>query len=120
LTTQVLSEAEELCENIMIIDHGRSMASGTLPELRKLATHLFRVSLMFAETNDNLVSSLRALKPAQLKIDGKAVEMVFAGEESSLLENLAQISKEVPILQFEVRGPTLEEIFIALMKNKKE
>jgi ABC-type uncharacterized transport system ATPase subunit len=46
--------------------------------------------------------------------------MVFAGEESSLLENLAQISKEVPILQFEVRGPTLEEIFIALMKNKKE
>jgi ABC-2 type transport system ATP-binding protein len=117
LTTQVLSEAEELCENIMIIDHGRSMASGTLPELRKLSTHLFRVNLTFAETNGNLVGRLRALKPAQLNIDGKAVEMVFAGEESSLLENLAQISKEVPILQFEVRGPSLEEIFIALMKE---
>jgi ABC-2 type transport system ATP-binding protein len=34
LTTQVLGEAEELCENIMIIDQGRAMASGTLPELR--------------------------------------------------------------------------------------
>lgn len=117
LTTQVLSEAEELCESIMIIDHGRSMASGTLPELRKLSIHMFRVSLTFAETNGNLRSRLEALKPAQLEIDGKAVEMVFEGEESSLLENLAQISKDIPILQFEVRGPTLEEIFIALMKK---
>jgi ABC-type uncharacterized transport system ATPase subunit len=93
------------------------MASGTLPELRKLSIHMFRVSLTFAETNGNLRSRLEALKPAQLEIDGKAVEMIFEGEESSLLENLAQISKDIPILQFEVRGPTLEEIFIALMKK---
>src|SRR5688500_516398 len=51
LTTQVLSEAEELCENIMILDHGREMASGTLRELRTLSTHIFRVSLMFAGTD---------------------------------------------------------------------
>ena len=36
LTTQVLSEAEELCETIMILDRGRTMASGTLQELREL------------------------------------------------------------------------------------
>src|SRR5262249_16079210 len=109
LTTQVLSEAEELCENIMIIDHGRSMASGTLPELRKLSTHIFRVSLTFAETNGNLLSRLAALKPKQLEVEGNAVEMVFEGEESSLLANLAEISRAIPIMQFEVRGPTLEE-----------
>ena len=119
LTTQVLSEAEELCESIMIINHGRSMASGTLSELRKLSTHMFRVSLTFAETNGDLMSRLEALKPVQLEVDGKAVEMVFEGEESSLLENLAQISRKIPILQFEVRGPSLEEIFIGLMKDKK-
>jgi ABC-2 type transport system ATP-binding protein len=119
LTTQVLSEAEELCESIMIIDHGRSMASGTLPELRKLSTHMFRVNLTFAETNDGLVRRLEALKPVQLEVNGKTVEMVFQGEESSLLGNLAEISRDTPILQFEVRGPTLEEIFIALMKETR-
>jgi ABC-2 type transport system ATP-binding protein len=119
LTTQVLSEAEELCESIMILDRGQSMASGTLPELRKLSTHMFRVSLTFAETNGDLVSRLQALKPEQLDINGNAVEMVFRGEESSLLANLANISKDTPILQFEVRGPTLEEIFIALMKEAR-
>jgi ABC-2 type transport system ATP-binding protein len=119
LTTQVLSEAEELCESIMILNRGRSMASGTLPELRKLATQMFRVNLTFGNTNGDLVSRLEALKPVELEINGNAVEMVFQGEESSLLGKLADISRDTPILQFEVRGPTLEEIFIALMKESK-
>src|SRR5688572_5589381 len=83
LTTQVLSEAEELCESIMILDRGRSMASGTLPELRKLSTHMFRVSLVFGDTNGDLVSKLEALQPVKLQVDGNTVEMVFQGEEAS-------------------------------------
>ena len=119
LTTQVLSEAEELCESIMILDRGRSMASGTLQELRKLSTRTFRVSLTFAETSDELVRRLQALEPEQLQVNGKQVEMLFHGEEAALLGRLADISRDTPILQFEVRGPTLEEIFIALMKETR-
>jgi ABC-2 type transport system ATP-binding protein len=119
LTTQILSEAEELCESIMIIDHGRSMASGTLHELRKLSTHMFRVHLLFAGTDGDLVGRLKALNPAELQVNGNTAEMVFHGEEASLLGKLAEISRETPILQFEVRGPTLEEIFIRLMKEKR-
>lgn len=119
LTTQVLSEAEELCESIMILDQGRSMASGTLLELRKLSTHMFRVNLLFANTNGDLISHLEALNPVQLQVNGNAVEMVFQGEEASLLGKLAEISRNTPILQFEVRGPTLEEIFITLMKEAR-
>ena len=119
LTTQVLSEAEELCESIMILDRGRSMASGTLQELRKLSTRTFRVNLTFAETSDELVRRLQALEPEQLQVNGKQVEMLFHGEEAALLGRLADISRDTPILQFEVRGPTLEEIFIALMKETR-
>lgn len=119
LTTQVLSEAEELCESIMILDRGRAMASGTLRELRKLSTHIFRVNLSLAEITDDVVNRLRALEPAELQIDGTHIEMVFHGEEASLLGKLADLSKDTPILQFEVRGPTLEEIFIKLMKETR-
>jgi ABC-2 type transport system ATP-binding protein len=119
LTTQVLSEAEELCESIMILDRGRSMASGTLQELRKLSTRTFRVNLTFAETSDELVRRLQALEPEQLQVNGHQVEMVFHGEEAALLGRLTDISRDTPILQFEVRGPTLEEIFIALMKETR-
>jgi ABC-2 type transport system ATP-binding protein len=119
LTTQVLSEAEELCENIMILDRGRLMASGTLRDLRSLSAQIFRVNLSFATTDGDLLSRLEALKPVELKVDGNHVEMVFHGEEASLLAKLADISRKTSILHFEVRGPTLEEIFITLMKETR-
>lgn len=120
LTTQVLSEAEELCESIMIIDNGRAMASGTLRELRTLSTRMFRVNLVFGGTDGDLVSKLEALKPVELQVDGNSAQLVFHGEEeAALLGKLAQISRDHPILQFEVRGPTLEEVFIALMQETR-
>ena len=119
LTTQVLSEAEELCDKIMILDRGRAMAAGTLRELRKRSANLFRVSLTFADSNGDLMSRLKSLNPVELEVDGHNVEMVFRGEEASLLGKLAEISRDLPIMHFEVRGPTLEEIFITLMEEQR-
>jgi ABC-2 type transport system ATP-binding protein len=119
LTTQVLSEAEQLCDTIMIINHGRKLASGTLQDLRRLSEQLFRVSLSFSSVNGDLRNRLEALKPVEIKIDGKNVEMLFRGEEFLLLDKLAEISRSVPIVQFEVRGADLEQIFMTLVENKK-
>jgi ABC-type multidrug transport system ATPase subunit len=119
MTTQVLSEAEELCETIMILDRGRTMASGTLQELRKLSARVFRVTLTFAQVSDGLIAHLKALSPSELKVDERTVEMLVHGEEASLLSKLAEVSRITPILQFEVRGPSLEEIFMSLMKEAR-
>ncbi len=119
LTTQVLSEAEQLCDTIMIIDRGRKLAFGTLQDLRRLSEHMFRVNLSFSGTDGDLVSRLEALKPVELKAEGKTVEMLFRGEQSSLLEKLAEISRSISITQFEVRGAGLEEIFLTLVKHAK-
>jgi ABC-2 type transport system ATP-binding protein len=117
LTTQVLSEAEQLCDTILIIDHGRTLASGTLQDLRRLSEQMFRVSLSFAGIDGDLVGRLEALNPVELKADGKSVEMLFRGKEASLLGELADISRSVPITHFEIRGADLEEIFMALVKE---
>jgi ABC-2 type transport system ATP-binding protein len=119
LTTQVLSEAEELCDEIMILNKGRAMASGTLLDLRSLSTHMFRVSLTFADGIGELARRLEKLNPSELHVDGRSAEMVFLGEEASLLGKLADISRDTPIAQFEVRGPTLEEIFLSLVEKTR-
>jgi ABC-2 type transport system ATP-binding protein len=119
LTTQVLSEAEELCDEIMILNKGRTMASGTLQDLRALSTRMFRVSLTFADGATDLPRRLEALQPTELHVNGRSAEMVFQGEEASLLGKLADISRDAPIAQFEVRGPTLEEIFLSLMEKSR-
>jgi len=58
LTTQVLSEAEQLCDKILIIDHGRTLASGTLEDLRRLSEQMFRVNLSFAAIDEVLTERL--------------------------------------------------------------
>ena len=93
LTTQVLSEAEELCDTILIIDRGRTLASGTLEDLRRLSEQMFRVSLSFAGIDGDLIGRLEGLKPVELKADGKSVEMLFRGKEASLLGELADIAR---------------------------
>ena len=117
LTTQVLSEAEQLCDTIMIIDHGKMLAAGVLRELRRLATNMFRVNLTFASA-DGFDSQLKALRPAELRIEGTQVEMLFKGEESALLQKLAALSRTAPIVHFEVRGAGLEDIFVELVGEK--
>ena len=117
LTTQVLCEAEQLCDTIMIIDHGKMLAAGSLPELRRLATNMFRVNLTFASA-DGFDSQLKALRPAELRIEGTQVEMLFKGEESALLQKLAAVSRTAPIVHFEVRGAGLEDIFVELVGEK--
>jgi ABC-2 type transport system ATP-binding protein len=117
LTTQVLSEAEQLCDQILIIDRGRILASGTLEDLRRLSKQMFRVSLSFAEINDGLLRRLQALEPAEFKPNGRTIEMLFRGTEARLLGELADVARSISITQFEIRGADLEEIFMALLKE---
>ncbi|MGH7966510.1 MAG: ABC transporter ATP-binding protein [Candidatus Binatia bacterium] len=119
LTTQVLSEAEQLCDTIIIIDRGRKLAAGTLQDLRRLAEQMFRVSLSVADINGDLRERLEALRPVEMKIDGKNVDLLFRGEEFLLLDKFAEIARSVPIAQFEVRGADLEQIFLALVEHGK-
>jgi ABC-2 type transport system ATP-binding protein len=115
-TTQILSEAEELCDNIMIINQGRTLASGTLNELRRLSEQLFRVSLTFGDGENNFHEHLAALGAADIIVEGRQAELTFRGKESTLLEQLASLSRQVPISNFEVRGADLEQIFVQLVQ----
>jgi ABC-2 type transport system ATP-binding protein len=117
LTTQVLSEAEELCDRIMIVHQGKTLAAGSLQELRRLSTQVFRVSLTFA-TGRDMREHLQSLDPVDLRIEGERVELVFKGEEALLLGRLADLSRVVPIRHFEVRGAGLEDIFVELVGEK--
>jgi hypothetical protein len=67
--------------------------------------------------NGAVIDRLQALKPVEIKADGRSVEMLFRGNESSLLGELAEIARSVSITRFEIRGVDLEEIFIALVKE---
>ena len=58
LTTQVLTEAEELCDDILIINHGRQVARGDLHTLKLLSEGVYELTLTFDELPPGLDAEL--------------------------------------------------------------
>jgi ABC-type multidrug transport system ATPase subunit len=118
LTTQLLSEAEELCDQIVIMNQGKTIASGDLNRLRELSTSRFHISLTLAESSEEAQAALRKMTPTTLHVVDRDVEMVFQGDEPAILERLAAFSSKWRLERFEIRGADLEEIFVELISGK--
>jgi ABC-type multidrug transport system ATPase subunit len=56
LTTQILSEAEALCDDILIVNEGREVARGDLHTLKRLSQGVYEVSIAFEDLPVGLVA----------------------------------------------------------------
>jgi len=118
LTTQILSEAEELCDDILIMNRGKQVARGDLNALKLLSAGVYEISLTFAELPDAMAESVAALKPLRSHIDGNTVEISLKVEEANVLDVVSELSKKGRALRVEVSGASLEDIFVELTKEK--
>ncbi len=117
LTTQVMSEAEELCDDILIMHRGRSIAQGDLNKLKLLAKDVYDVTLTFETIPPDLTDTLNALMPQRLQIDHGTVEMTLKAQEREVLETIAGLAARARLLHVEVSGASLEDIFVELTKE---
>lgn len=117
LTTQVMSEAEELCDDILIMHKGRTMARGDLYTLKLLSKDLYDVTLTFAELPASLPSDLERLAPHRLHLDQNTVEMTLKADEARVLEIVSALAAKGRLLRVEVSGASLEDIFVELIKG---
>jgi ABC-2 type transport system ATP-binding protein len=119
LTTQLLQEAEALCDEITILNNGRTIATGDFYTLKNLTQKRFHISLT-VETPEGIEEKLKILEPQALSVTGDLVEMNVMGEEAAILAALAKLSQEIKIDHFEMRGVDLEDIFIELIESRSE
>ena len=112
LTTHHLEEAEARCSRTVIIDHGKVIASGTLPELvdRTVGRHrlvTIRVDVPLAAEHAGSIE----IDPADSRLG--RVRLIDVGAElPPLLDRLRQAGRSVEDL--DVRGPSLQAVFIHL------
>ena len=118
LTTQILSEAEELCDDILIMNRGRQVARGDLNALKLLSAGVYEISLTFAELPDAIAENVAALRPLRSHIDGNTVEISLKVEEAKVLDIVSDLSKKGRALRVEVSGASLEDIFVELTKEE--
>ena len=114
LTTQVLSEAEELCDDILIINEGRQVARGDLHALKLLSSGVYEIALTFETVPDGLEAELALLQPLRLVVSRSTVQMSLKESEAQVLALVGRLATRGRILRVEVGGASLEDVFVEL------
>jgi ABC-2 type transport system ATP-binding protein len=120
LTTQILSEAEALCDDILIVNRGREVARGDVNTLKLLSQGVYEVSVTFDALPPGLAEELAALHPARLAVSGTTVELALKEPESRVLALVSQMATRGHVLRVEVGGATLEDVFVELTKEVRK
>ncbi|MBI4084980.1 MAG: ABC transporter ATP-binding protein [Candidatus Liptonbacteria bacterium] len=115
LTTHYLEEAEQLCNNVAIINRGEIIASGTMKDV---LGHLKSETVLVSLTKPVPQSALKALSAHNAKKVARNTIEIEVGKENEL--NKAILALHAENLQIEsIRGKTgrLEEVFVKLISG---
>ena len=113
LTTHYMEEADTLCDQIVIMDHGRSLVDGTAAELKERLAHAHVYELEFRRDADRYERLLRAAPfITSLERSGAGFRLTLADEEG--LKPLMDAIAGSDLRRICLREPTLEEVFIHL------
>ncbi len=119
LTTQILSEAEELCDDILILNKGKQIARGDLNTLKLLSERVYEVVISFESLPLGIEADLAALKPTHSTVTGNTIEFGVRADEAEALDAVSALAKKGRVLRVEIGGASLEDIFVELTKKSE-
>ncbi len=119
VTTQYMEEAEEHCDRLVVINHGRLLALGTPRELISRIEASYAVKLVTSSPlNGEQLKSLHAHGRRAMTTEGNACYLRLDGSPVALQELLHGVeSTGVALEQLEITPVTLEDVFIELTRN---
>src|SRR3954451_19589409 len=124
LTTHYMAEADELCDRIAIVDHGRILAIGSPEELKRRVQResIFRVELDHLDggpaaiaARPGVVSANSAIDDSQTERQVVAVNLVLADDAALGTVIGAVAARGSHILGLRKSEPTLEDVFVELV-----
>ncbi len=118
LTTHMLEEAEELCNAIAIINHGKIVASGTTDEVKKMGLQMFYLSLKFNEMGKELEELIQKFAPVKIDFINNEANITVR-EHSAALNILSLAQSSGALKHFEISTASLEDVFIELIDEKR-
>ena len=114
LTTHYMEEAEQLCDRVAIVDHGKILEIGAVDEL--ISRHFTERTLRFrsrAELSDSALAGLRDVSRVLHEEDEVVLYTANVPRTIAALLELAEGAGAAD-LDVVVRRPTLEDVFLEL------
>ncbi len=111
MSTHQMHQVEELCDRLVLIDHGRTVLYGRLDDIR----HQFSGHAVIVRTPDPLPSLPGITKVEQYNSAGFRLNLAPATTSQDILRSL--VERGIQVEQFEIAAPTLDEIFIRVVQQ---
>jgi oleandomycin transport system ATP-binding protein len=115
LTTQYLEEADQLADEIVVIDHGRVIATGT-PDQLKARTGAQTLTVRPADEAEVAVVAELVAQVAAGAVDVRGPIVSAPVTDPSALARLVRRldDKDVAVAEMALRSPSLDEVFLTL------
>lgn len=122
LTTQYLEEADQLADNILVIDKGRIIAEGSPLALKQQAGN---ASLVVTVTNAEDLSAAEALLAAdgsEVFVNAGARELTAAAEGLDDMIRVAAMLRDndIAVDDIGLSRPSLDDVFLSLTGHRSE
>lgn len=125
LSSHILSEVSAICDHIMIISHGRLVASDSPEGLKKLMNHSQELQLTVkggeAKLCDvlNKVTGVSSVEAVEAPGEGFARVRVVSEERTDIREAVfyALAEARLPVMEMVVHEKSLEDIFLELTEG---
>ena len=112
-STHLMEQAEELCDEICLINRGEKILSGSVREIKR--SFGWRYIAIDGENFDSALSSYPEVNQVSRRRDHTEVTLKDHGDPQNLLRHL--LSNGAQVTRFELVAPSLNEIFIESVKQ---
>jgi ABC-2 type transport system ATP-binding protein len=124
LTTQYLEEADQLAEEIVVIDRGRVIAQGTSDVLKdQVGGDRLEVVVENPAQLDEAAQALRSVATGEVTVnreDHRVVAPVVGGSLTLVDAVRSLDAAHVAIADVALRRPTLDDVFLSLTGHTAE
>ena len=118
LTTQYLEEADQLADNILVIDDGKVIAKGTSDELKaSIGGQRVEITLVDPADNSATVEVLRHFGASEptTTAEGRKLTVNASDAPAALQAILAELGRRgIRLFDAGMRRPTLDDVFLRL------
>jgi len=121
VSSHILSEIEQMCDKVTIIDHGKIISTDTISNVKKLDSRTSNLFILDTSSNQTILNDLETIQiisKAWINEEDDKINIISKDDDQLQLIVLELVNKhKLFIKSFYKQEASLQDVFLNLVKN---